>query len=87
MADGRSQRGYIPKKDAASPTSELESVVLISVIDAKEGRDVGIGDIQGDIPPRRQQQRHMDVANKNTSRIHGKSGPGNIFAICNHRKR
>ena len=39
--------GTSQKKDAASPSAALESVVLISVIDAKGGRDVGIGDVQG----------------------------------------
>ena len=45
VADGRSQRTYIPKEDAALPTAALELVILTSVIDAKEGRDVGIGSV------------------------------------------
>ena len=45
VAGGNKQRGHINKTDATSPTSALESVLLISAIDAKEGRDVDIIDI------------------------------------------
>ena len=38
-------RGHINKTDATSPIAELESVLLTSTIDAKEGRDVAIIDI------------------------------------------
>ena len=38
-------RGHIDKIDANAPTSALESVLLTSTIDAKEGRDVAIIDI------------------------------------------
>ena len=43
-ADGNKQRGHIDKTNATSPTSALESVLLTSTIDAKEGRDVDIID-------------------------------------------
>jgi hypothetical protein len=46
-ADGRKQREHIPKEDASSPTVAIESVMLTSVIDAKEGRDVATVDIPG----------------------------------------
>jgi hypothetical protein len=46
-ADGRKQREHIPKEDASSPTVAIEAVMLISVIDAKEGRDVATVDIPG----------------------------------------
>eukprot|EP00978_Attheya_sp_CCMP212_P042400 scaffold257852_cov32-Attheya_sp.AAC.1 len=46
-ADGRKQRKYTPKEDASSPTVAIESVMLTSVIDAKEGRDVATVDIPG----------------------------------------
>ena len=39
------QRGTVDKSDAASPTAALESVLLTTNIDAKEGRDVAIVDI------------------------------------------
>ena len=42
---GNNQRGHIEKTDATSPTAALESVLLTSTIDAKEGRDVAIIDI------------------------------------------
>ena len=42
---GNKQRGHIDKTDATSPTAALESVLLTSTIDAKEGRDVAIIDI------------------------------------------
>ena len=45
VAGGNKQRGHIDKTDANSPTATLESVLLTSTIDAKEGRDVDIIDI------------------------------------------
>ena len=45
VAGGNNQRGHIDKTDATSPTAALESVLLTSTIDAKEGRDVDIIDI------------------------------------------
>ena len=45
VAGGNNQRGHIDKTDANSPTAALESVLLTSTIDAKEGRDVAIIDI------------------------------------------
>ena len=42
---GNKQRGNIDKTDATSPTAALESVLLTSTIDPKEGRDVAIIDI------------------------------------------
>ena len=44
-ADGRKQRLWIDKDDAASPTVLLESVLLTATIDAKENREVAIVDI------------------------------------------
>ena len=44
-ADGRKQRAYTAKEDASSPTVAIESVMLSSVIDAMEGRDVATVDI------------------------------------------
>ena len=46
-ADGRKQRAYIQKEDAASPTVTTESVFLTAVIDALEGWDVAIVDVPG----------------------------------------
>ena len=46
MVTGRNKkRGKTDKTDATSPTAALESVLLTSTIDAKEGRDVAIIDI------------------------------------------
>ena len=45
MANGSAQRKWMDKDDTASPTTALESVLLTSVIDAKEGRDVATVDI------------------------------------------
>ena len=45
VAGGNKQRGHIEKTDATSPTAALESVLLTSTIDAKEGCDVAIIDI------------------------------------------
>jgi hypothetical protein len=46
-ADGRRQRLYTNKEDASSATVAIESVLLTSVIDAHEGRDVATVDIPG----------------------------------------
>jgi hypothetical protein len=46
-ADGRKQRDYIAKEDASSPTVSIESVMISTVIDAKERRDVATIDIPG----------------------------------------
>ena len=44
-ANGSTQRGYIPKEEAASPTVSTDSVLITGVIEAKQGRDVMIIDI------------------------------------------
>jgi Reverse transcriptase (RNA-dependent DNA polymerase) len=46
-ADGRKQRAYIAKADAASPTVATESVFLTAVVDAMEGREVAVVDVPG----------------------------------------
>jgi Reverse transcriptase (RNA-dependent DNA polymerase) len=45
VAGGNKQRGFITKEEPTSPTVSTESVILTSVIDALEGRDVAIIDI------------------------------------------
>ena len=44
-ANGSTQREYINKEDAASPTVATESILLTATIDAKENRDVMSADI------------------------------------------
>jgi hypothetical protein len=46
-ADGRKQRAYTAREDAASPTVATESIFLTAVIDALEGRDVAVIDVPG----------------------------------------
>ena len=46
-ADGRKQRRYIRKDDVASPTIQLESLLLSLMIDAFEKRDVATADVVG----------------------------------------
>jgi hypothetical protein len=46
-ADGRQQRLYSNKEDASSPTVAIESVMITSVIDASEKRDIATVDIPG----------------------------------------
>ena len=46
-ADGRKQRLQYNKEDASSPTVAIESVMLTSIVDAMEGRDVATVDIRG----------------------------------------
>ena len=42
VAGGDKQHGYIPKEEAASPTTSLKSVFLTTIIDAQEDWDVAI---------------------------------------------
>lgn len=46
-ADGRKQQEYTNKEDASSPTVAIESVIITSVIDAWEKRDVATVDVPG----------------------------------------
>ena len=45
VADGSKQRIWMSKEETASPTVALESIMMTSVIDAYENRDVAIVDI------------------------------------------
>ncbi len=45
VAGGNKQRGFIEKEEASSPTVATESVILTSIVDADERRDVAILDI------------------------------------------
>ena len=45
--DGRPQRAYIPKEEAASPMVSLEGLVITLLIDAKESRNVATADVVG----------------------------------------
>ena len=46
-ADGRSQREFISKDEASSPTASLHAIMLSCLVDAIEERSVGIVDIPG----------------------------------------
>ena len=46
-ADGRKQRKYISKEESASPTVQMESLMLSLLIDGFEKRDVARADIVG----------------------------------------
>ena len=39
-ANGSTQRAYIPKEEAASPTAATDSILVTAVIDAEQERDV-----------------------------------------------
>eukprot|EP00957_Ditylum_brightwellii_P156405 11903885-Ditylum_brightwellii.AAC.1 len=45
--DGQKQQDSIPKEDAASPTVAPESIIITSVINVKEGKDVATTNIPG----------------------------------------
>jgi hypothetical protein len=45
VAGGNKQRGYIDKEESSSPTVATESVILTSIIDAIEQREVAIIDV------------------------------------------
>ena len=44
-ANGSVQRDWMNREETASPTATTESILLTSVVDAEEGRDVAIIDI------------------------------------------
>jgi hypothetical protein len=44
-ANGSTQREYIEREDAASPTASTDSIILTAVIDAKQNRDVMTADV------------------------------------------
>ena len=44
-ANGSTQRDYIEREDAASPTASTDAIIITSVIDAKQKRDVMIADV------------------------------------------
>jgi hypothetical protein len=46
VAEGNKQGDYISKEDASLPTITTEAVLLLCIINAKEGRDVAVIDIQ-----------------------------------------
>jgi hypothetical protein len=46
-ADGRKQRMYTAKEDAASPTVAIESIFLTAVVDGMENREVAVLDVPG----------------------------------------
>jgi hypothetical protein len=39
-ANGSTQRAYIPREEATSPTAATEAILITAVVDAKQGRDV-----------------------------------------------
>eukprot|EP00978_Attheya_sp_CCMP212_P020734 scaffold59681_cov29-Attheya_sp.AAC.1 len=43
--NGSTQREYIEREDAASPTASTGSIIIISVIDTKQNRDIMTSDI------------------------------------------
>jgi hypothetical protein len=45
VAGGNLQRGHVSKEESSSPTVSTKSVLLTSIIDAHEGRDVAVIDI------------------------------------------
>lgn len=46
-ADGRKQREYVKREDAASPTLSTEGLYMTLAVDAKEERDIATADVAG----------------------------------------
>ena len=44
-ADGSTQRNYVDREEATSPTAKLESMLITAVIEAKEQRDIMTSDV------------------------------------------
>jgi hypothetical protein len=55
VAGGNQQRGHVTKEESSSPTVSTESVLLTSIVDAHEGREVAVIDI-----PNAYIQTHVD---------------------------
>ena len=68
VTGGNKQRGHIDKTDATSPTAALDSVLITSTIDAKEGYDVDIIDIPNAFVTTRIEEKNDIV----TVRLRGK---------------
>ena len=47
VADGRGQRGIVPKEEATSPTLHLDPFIVSLLIEASEGRIVGLFNVPG----------------------------------------
>jgi hypothetical protein len=45
VAGGNTQHGHVTKEESNSPTVSTEAVLLVSIVDAHEGRDVAVIDI------------------------------------------
>ncbi len=45
VAGGNTQHGHVTKEESISPTVSTEAVLLTSIVDAREGRDVVVVDI------------------------------------------
>jgi hypothetical protein len=45
VAGGNTQHGHVTKEESSSPTVSTEAVLLTSIVDACEGRDVAVVDI------------------------------------------
>jgi hypothetical protein len=45
VSNGKPTREWVSKDDAASPTASLEGILLTSILDVKENRDVMSADI------------------------------------------
>ena len=62
--DGSKTRDWVSREEAASPTAAMESILLTSVIDAKERRDIMTADI-----PNAFIQAHMPKLEKGEDRV------------------
>ena len=47
VADGTGQRGIVPKEEATTLVLRLDPFIVLLVIDAFEGRSVGLFDVPG----------------------------------------
>ncbi len=45
VAGGNKQRGHVTKEESSSPTASTKAVLLTSIVDAREGRDVAVVNI------------------------------------------
>ena len=64
VSGGKKQWTYIPKEYASSPTISTEYVLLTSIVDAKENRDVSVIDIPNAfIQTRVEEKKYMAIIN------------------------
>ena len=71
LADGRAQRGYVDRDEAASPTASTDAIMITGVIDAKQNRDVMTLDIPNAFTQTEIDEKKNNIKERIMMRIRG----------------